>query len=105
MEGKHLFLIIGTGSNISILQPGNWRSDIRDTAMKQFRVKGKNFDVKGRQSVSFMLGGRRFQHTFLACLLPTEAAGLLGTDFLTESGAIIALECNTVPFVEFNAAP
>jgi hypothetical protein len=41
MEGKYRSLIIDTGSNISILQPGNWRSDIRDTAMKPFGVTGE----------------------------------------------------------------
>ena len=101
IEGKTRSLIIDTGSNISILQPGN----IRDTAMKPFGVTGENLDVKGRQSVSFMLVRRRFHHSFLVCPLPTEAAGLLGTDFLTEWGAIIDLECDTMSFVEDNAAP
>ena len=30
----------------------------------------------------------------MVCALPTEAAGILGTDFLTESGVVIDLECN-----------
>ena len=79
MEGKNRNLIIDTGSNISILKPGNSRSDIRDTTMKPFGVTEENLDVKGRQSVSFMLGGRKFHHSFLVCPLPTDAAGLLGT--------------------------
>jgi len=71
--------------------------------MKPFGVTGENL-VKGRQSVLFMLDERKFHHSFLVCSLPTEAADLLGTDFLTESGAVIDLECNT-SFVEVNAAP
>jgi hypothetical protein len=51
--------------------------------MKKFGVTGGTLDVKGRQSVSFVLGGREFHHTFLVYSLTTEAEGLLGTDFLT----------------------
>ena len=62
--------------------------------MKQFGV-----------TVSFMLCERKFHHSFLACPPPVEAAGLLCTHFLTESGAIIDLKCNSMSFVEVNAAP
>jgi len=62
MEGKTRSLVIDTGSNISILQPGNLRSDIRYKTMKPFGVTGEKLDVNGRQSVSFMLGGRKFYH-------------------------------------------
>jgi hypothetical protein len=62
--------------------------------MKQFGV-----------TVSFMLCERKFHHSFLACPPPVEAAGLLCTHFLTESGAIIDLECNTMSLVEVNEVP
>ena len=52
-----------------------------------------------------MLGGRKFHHLFLVCPLPTEAAGLLGTDFLTEIGAEINLEHGKMSLTFVNKAP
>ena len=34
------------------------------------------------------------------CSLPTEAAGLLGTDFLEKTGAVIDFECATMSFAD-----
>ena len=73
--------------------------------MKQFRVIGKNLDVKGQKSFSFMLRGRKFHLSFLVCSLPTEAAGLLGTDILTETGAEINLEHGKMSLTFVNKAP
>jgi len=74
-------LIIDTGSKVSILQPGVSRRDVRVTVMKPYGVTGEALDIKGQQLVSFVLGGRKFTHTFLACPLPTDKDGLFGTDF------------------------
>jgi hypothetical protein len=40
-----------------------------------------------------VLNGREINHTFLVCSLPTEAAGILGTDFVRGSGAVIDFQC------------
>jgi len=48
------------------------------TAMKPYGVTREANDVKGQQLVSFVLGGRKFSHTFLVCPLPTETDGLFG---------------------------
>jgi hypothetical protein len=93
IEGVVRDLIVGTGSNISILQPGISKSELEFTDSRPYGVTGETLDVKGRQAVSFVLGGREFNHQFLVCSLPIEAAGLLGLDFLKESGAIVNLEC------------
>jgi hypothetical protein len=53
-------VIIDTGSSVSILQPGVSSSDIRVTAVKPYGVTGEKFDVKGRQCVTFLLGGKTF---------------------------------------------
>ena len=92
IEGVRRRLIIDTGSNVSIMKPGVASSDISATPLKPFGVTGKTLDVRGRQTVTFKLGGREFKHTFLVCQLPTDAAGLLGADFLEEAGAIISFE-------------
>jgi len=81
-------LIVDTGS-VSILQLGISKASISDTTLRPYRVTGETLDVKGWQTVSLGLGGRKFDHTFFVCLLPTEAAGLLGTDFLEGRGAHI----------------
>jgi len=80
-------MIIDNGFTISIVQPGISKSKIRHTDMRPYGVTGEILDVKGRQAVSFVLGGREFNHRFLVCSLPTEADGL------PESGAIVDLEC------------
>jgi len=74
-------LIIDTGSKVSILQPGVSRRDVRVTVMKPYGVTGEALDIKGQQLVSFVLGRRKFTHTFLVCPLPTDKDGLFGTDF------------------------
>jgi hypothetical protein len=56
--------------------------------------------MKGEQSVSFLLGGRKFSHVFLVRSLPSEAAGLIGTDFMNETGAVIDFECKRMSLAE-----
>jgi hypothetical protein len=62
IEGVRRRLIIDTGSNVSIMKPGAASSDIRATPLKPFGVTGETLDVRGRQSVTFELGGREFKH-------------------------------------------
>ena len=75
------------------------------TGIKSYGVTGEVLDVMGRQSLSFVLGGQEFHHSFLVCSLPTEAAGILGTDFLVKSGALIDLECKKITFGEVSVTP
>jgi hypothetical protein len=49
---------------------------MRLAEMRPYGVTRETLDVKGRQSASFVLDGREFNHQFLACSLPTDAAGL-----------------------------
>jgi hypothetical protein len=64
------------------------------TVLKPFGVTGEFLDVKGRQDVYLEIGGRQFHQTFLVCSLPTDAAGLIGTNFLLENGIVMDLQCN-----------
>ena len=105
IEGKQSSLIIDTGSSISILQPGVSRSEVTTSDIKPYGVTGEVLDVKGRQSLSFELGGKEFHHSFLVCSLPTQAAGILGTDFLKESGAVIDLERKKMTLGVVSATP
>jgi hypothetical protein len=73
--------------------------------MRPYGVTGKTLDVKGRQSASFVLGEREFNHQFLVCSLPTDEAGLLGMDFLKESGAIVDLKCNKMSLADIGKMP
>jgi len=75
IEGIRRRLIVDTGSNMSILKPGVSCSDIKVSPLNPFGVTGESLDVKGRQTVTFALGGKEFKHTFLVCQLPTDAAG------------------------------
>jgi len=80
---------LDTGSNVSILKSGISSSDVKVTDARPYGVTGEVLDIKGRQAVSFQLNGREFKHTFLVCSLPTEAAGIRGTDFMTQAGVMI----------------
>jgi len=91
-EGEPKRLIVDTGSNASILQPGVSQSGISATSIKPHGVTGEALNIKGQQHVSFVLGGRKLDHTFLVCALPTEADGLLVTDFLDRTDAEINFE-------------
>ena len=73
--------------------------------MKPYGVTGKELDIKGRQSVTFEFGGHEFRHTFLVCSLPTDAAGLLGTDFMEGTGAVINFDGGKMSLTEVAATP
>ena len=89
IEGVLRRLILDSGSNVSILQPGVSGSDVSVATVKPYGVTGEVLEIKGRQLASFHLNGHEFHHSFLVCTLPTEAAGLLGTDFMEKVGAEI----------------
>jgi hypothetical protein len=57
--------------------------------MKLHGITGQTLDIRGRQSVNFDFGGSKFNHKFLVFTLPRDTAGLLGTDFMEGTGAII----------------
>jgi len=96
IEGRAKRLIIDTGSNVSILQPGVSSSEIQESLLKPFGVTGEDLNVRGQQQVSFTLGGHRLDHVFLVCPLPTETAGLLGMDFFEKLGAEISFKKRTL---------
>ena len=93
IEGVERRLILDTGSNVSIMQPGISGSVVEVTHIRPFEVTGEVLNIKGQQTVSFVVDGREFSHKFLVCSLPTDAAVLLGTDFLNEAGASIDFGC------------
>ena len=92
IEGEDRSLIVDTGSDVSILQPGISRANMRSSTLRPYGVTGETLDVRGKQKVALDIGGKKFDHTFLVCPLPTEAAGLLGTDFLDERSAHLNFE-------------
>ena len=47
IEGVTKRLILDTGSNISIMQPGISRSDVRASPLKPYGVTGEALDVRG----------------------------------------------------------
>jgi len=98
IEGVERSLIIDTGSDVSILKPIISNANIRDTILRPYGVTGETLEVKGRQMVSLGLGGRKFYHKFLVCPLPTETAGLLGTDFLEGRSAHMNFEDGKMSF-------
>ena len=97
LEGMQRNLIVDTGSNFSILQPGMSRRDVTETTTRPYGVTGEVLDIKGLQSVTLSLNGREITHAFLVCTLPADAAVLLGTDLFEKAVAIIDLSATTCP--------
>jgi hypothetical protein len=93
IEGKPKRVIVDTGSNVSILQPGVSQSGVNVTSIKPYGVTGEALNIRSQQHVSFVLGGQKLDHSFLVCPLPTEVDGLLGTDFLDRTGAEMNFAC------------
>ena len=105
IEGVSRHLILGSGSSVSILQPGVSRSDVSIATVKPYGVTGEVLEIKGHQSVSFCLNGSEFRHSFLVCTLPTDAAGLLGTDFMEKVGAEINFGGGKMSFTSTEKVP
>lgn len=80
-------------SNVSILQPPVSSRGVKIIRTKPHGVTGVALDGYGLHTVNFWLKRREYTHRFLVCSLATEAAGLLGTDFLEKLGAVIDSEC------------
>jgi hypothetical protein len=89
--GKPRSLIIDTGSCVSILKPGVSRGKIEATNLLPHGVTGEVLAVEGQQTLPLVIAGSKFYHTFVISPLPTEAADLLGTDFLARNGAVVDL--------------
>jgi len=105
IEGMPRSLIIDTGSNVSIFQPGMSRREISVTTTKPYGVTGEVLDIKGLQSVTFTLNRREFTNAFPVCAHPADAAGLLGTDFFEKAGAIIDFECSKMSLTGIGDVP
>jgi len=61
-------------------------------------------NIKGQQTVSFLVDGREL-HTFLVYSILTDAAGLLGTEILKDEGALIVCGCGKMSFTYIAKAP
>ena len=70
--GELTSLLIDTGYTVL-------KCDLSVTFLKPFGATGEVLDVKGRQFDSLEVGDE-FHHTFLVGTLPTEAAGIIGTE-------------------------
>ena len=70
IEGVSRRLIIDTGSNVSIMQPGISTSAVEATHIRPYGVTGEVLDIKGQQIVSFVVDRREFNHRF--CVLATH---------------------------------
>ena len=55
--------------------------------------------------MTFLLDGREFKHIFLVYPLPTDAVGLLGTDFMEKVGATIDFGRGKMTFADVGRAP
>jgi hypothetical protein len=100
IEGQKRNLNIGTGSNVSILQPGVTQKIISTTPDRPYGVTGESVDVNGCQNVSFALGKKQLVHQFLVCEIPTPADGLLCMDILNRIRAEVNLGTGELTFQE-----
>jgi hypothetical protein len=79
-------------------------NNVQATTLEPYAVTGVVLDIRGQQSVTFLLNGSESAH-FLLCSLPTKAAGLLGTDFMDRLDAKIDFECGKMLFTDIDGVP
>jgi hypothetical protein len=96
IQGVKRTLILDSGSCCSVLQPGLADEPMGCTEFVPFGVTGKNLDVKGEQSIKFLMGSVTFSLNFVVCKLPTNAAGILGINFLLPRRAKLNCEDRTL---------
>ena len=80
--GFYRVFIIDTGSSISLIQPQVSISPVEPTTLAPFGVTGSELQVQGTQRVDFRVKDKIFSDKFCVCLLPTDADGIIGMDFL-----------------------
>ena len=105
IEGMSRILILNTGSDMSIMQSGISRISVQVTTLEPYVVTGDVLNIRGQQSVTFLLNGSEFTRSFLVCSLPNKAAGLLGNDFMDRLGAKIDFECGKLSFTGIDRVP
>jgi len=55
-----------------IMQPGIVKSNVQVTTMEPYWVTGDNLDMKGQQTVTFRMKGKRLINPFLVCSPPPQ---------------------------------
>jgi hypothetical protein len=85
-------LIVDSGSTISIVKPGTSPNKVTGSSITPFGVTGKELAVTGVQEVEFWCGNVKYSHQFHVCVLPTDADGILGIDFLARVKANLDLQ-------------
>ena len=87
------------------MHPDISRSNVQVTTVEPYGVTGDVLDIRGQQSVTFLLNGSKFTPSFLVCSLPTKAGGLLSTDFMDRLGAKIEFECGKMLLTDIGRVP
>jgi len=68
-------------------------------------VTEEELQVKNLQKNTFVLNTPEYTNTFLLCSVTTEAAGLLGTNFLEQLGAVIQFERGKISLAHIRMVP
>jgi hypothetical protein len=87
LEGVVRRFVIDTGSTISLIQPGISRAKVAKTDIAPIGITGKVLPLQGEQEIEFTIAGKAVRQRVGVCALPTEAEGLLGTDFMKANDA------------------
>jgi len=83
--------IVDSGYGVSLIQPGVRGGKIKPSTATTIGVTGNRLRLMGEQEICFSLNGCIYEHTFGILPLPTDADGILGTDFLIKMQASINL--------------
>jgi len=77
------------------MQPGISRSNVQVITLEPYGVIGDVLDIRGQQSVTFVLNGSELTHSFLE----------LGTVFTDKLGAKMDFECGKMLFTDIGRVP
>ena len=83
--GQSRFVLVDTGSSISLILPGVCTLELTRASVTPFGVTGDDLRVKGEQREIITINGETYNHEFIVCDLATQADANVGRDFFEEN--------------------
>lgn len=96
VAGRHLRLLVDSGSEISIIKKAIPDVPLKDAEITATGVTGSIIPVQGTQTLPCRLGRNRITHRFTVASVSTIGDGLIGLDFMAAVGMVVDVPQNCV---------
>ena len=92
--------LVDTGAEVSLVSEKTWgkfhpQPRMTKTPVTLHSVSGEGLNVRGKVSLKFSLGGKKFTHTFIV-VRGMDRSFIMGTDFMKEHGVRIYFDLRKV---------